>query len=95
MYHSSNATLRYIRYLAPDKEEEARKLLTKLPPGWERNVPRQCRHADGSLSRLALAHALLELLLPGTTLPSHAVRALAVYIHELYKLQQKGDPHER
>jgi hypothetical protein len=76
MFHDS--TLRYIRYLAPDKEEEAGKLLATLPSGWERNVPRQCRHSDGSLSRLALAHALLELLMPGGTLPSHAVRALAV-----------------
>ncbi len=95
MNHSSDSTLKYIRYLAPDKVEEARKLLSGLPPGWERSVPRQCRHSDGSLSRLALAHAVLEILLPGTTLPSHAVRVLAVYIHELYKLQQKGACHER
>ncbi len=95
MNHSPGSTLKYIRYLAPDRVEEARRLLSGLPPGWERNVPRQCRHSDGSLSRLALAHALLEVLLPGTTLPSHAVRVLAVYIHELYKLQQKGACHER
>jgi hypothetical protein len=95
MNRSPDATLKYIRYLAPDRVEEARRLLASLPAGWERSVPRQCKHADGSLSRLALAHAVLEILLPGTTLPSHAVRALAVYIHELYRLQQKGDSHER
>ena len=95
MNHCNDATLKYIRYLAPDRVEEARRLLASLPAGWERSVPRQCRHADGSLSRLALAHALLEILLPGTTLPSHAVRSLAVYIHELHKLQQKGACHAR
>ncbi len=95
MNHSRDATLKYIRYLAPDRVDEARKILTSLPAGWERSVPRQCRHSDGSLSRLALAHAVLEILLPGTTLPSHAVRALAVYIPDLYKLHQKGACHER
>jgi hypothetical protein len=88
-------TLRYIRLLAPDQEEKARGLLASLPPGWEQGIPRQSRYLNGSISKLVVAHALLELLLPGTTAPSHAVRALAVYIHELYKLQQKGEHHER
>ncbi len=95
MNHSPDSTLKYIRYLEPDSVEEARRLLSGLPPGLERSVPKQCRHSDGSLSRQALAHAVLEILLPGTTLPSHAVRALAVYIHDLYKLHQKGACHER
>ena len=78
-------TIRYIHYLAPDQEEKARRLLDSLPAGWEDGIPRHCRYLNGGISKLAIAHAILEILAPGSTLPSHAVRALAVYIHQFQK----------
>ena len=87
-------TIRYIHYLAPDKEKEAVKLLMSLPIGWEGGIPRQCRYVNDGISKLAIAHAVLEILVPGTTAPSHAVRILAIYIHELYKQTKGGEAHE-
>jgi len=85
MLHDLSLTLRYIRYLAPGQEEKARELLESLPAGWEEGIPRQCRYPNDGVSKLAIAHAVLEILIPGSTLPSHAVRALAVYIHQFLK----------
>ena len=80
---NERVTIEYLKRLSPHHVSAAEDFLTSLPTAWQAGIPKPCTHNDGTISKPAVAHALLWILDPVKFPASRCTRLLADYMQEI------------